>query len=128
MNAYDATAMAIFMFEGGNEHSPTSRNVRNNNPGNLRAYLSSQQVDSGGYRTFYSFADGWMALLGDIRAKVTVHLQAGATMLDFFNIYAPGADHNDPNGYAQFVVRWQSSALGHEVTLSTPVAAIFGTS
>lgn len=124
VNPIDATAMAIFMFEGANAHSPSTRNVRNNNPGNLRPYLSSQAVDDGGYRTFPSFAAGWTALESDIQVKVHTHVQAG-TMLDFFNLYAPGADHNDPHGYAQFVCVWLSNALDQTITLATPVAKIF---
>lgn len=121
----DATAMAIFMFEGANLHSPSSRNVRNNNPGNLRPFAAGQAVDADRYRTFYSFAAGWLALVGDITYKVKNHVAAG-TMLDFFNLYAPGADHNNPNGYAQFVCRWLSAALNRQITITTAVTAIFG--
>lgn len=125
MSPYDMAAMAIFMFEGGNLHDPATRNVRNCNPGNLRAYLAGQVVDDGGYRIFPTFVSGWLALIGDIQAKIKNHLQPTATMLDFFNIYAPGADHNDPHSYAQFVCRWLSSAMSRPVTVETAVATIF---
>lgn len=122
----DATAMAIFMFEGANAHSPSTRNVRNNNPGNLRPYLNTQVSDKDGYRTFPLFYLGWQALVGDITAKVTQHLKPTSTMIDFFNIYAPGADHNDPHGYAQYVCGWLSSALERTVTLASTIGEIYG--
>lgn len=121
MNAISSTAQAIYHFEGG---TPVSRNNRNCNPGNLRPYSHEQAVDSGGYRVFESMAQGFDALEADILYKVHNHVQAG-TMLDFFNIYAPGADHNDPHGYAQFVCGWLSAALEQTITLTTPVASIF---
>lgn len=126
MSPYDITAMAIFMFEGGNAHAPFTRNIRNNNPGNLRRYAVGQVVDDGGYRTFPTFVTGWLALIGDIQAKIKNHLKPTATMLDFFNIYAPGADHNDPHGYAQFVCHWIGTAMNQPITVDTPVAVIFG--
>jgi hypothetical protein len=126
VNAIDATAMAIAMFEGMNLHSPLVRNVRNNNPGNLRPYLANQITDTGGYRTFASFAEGWAALIADINAKLQHHLTPTSTMIDLFNIYAPGADHNDPAGYAQFVCRWLSDALAKSITLASTIETIYG--
>src|SRR5205807_10500057 len=104
MNSIDATALAIFMFEGGNKASPATRNVRNCNPGNLRPYAPGQPTDEENYRTFPTFSEGWNALVSDITSKIRHHLAPQHTMVDFFNIYAPGSDHNDPHGYAQFVV------------------------
>ncbi len=126
MTPIDATAMAIFMFEGGNLHSPLVRNIRNCNPGNLRPYTPAQVTDKDGYRTFPDFVDGWNALLNDIEAKVTRHLKSSSTMVDLFNLYAPGADHNDPHGYAQFVCKWLSDALARPVTLAETIEDIFG--
>jgi hypothetical protein len=122
----DATAMAIAMFEGLNLHSPLIRNVRNNNPGNLRPYAEGQVTDADGYRTFPSFLQGWAALVTDVGVKVNHHLQKNNTMLDFFNIYAPGADHNDPHGYAQFVCKWLSDALARPITLASTIGDIYG--
>ncbi len=124
VNALDATAMGIFFFEGANLHSPTVRNVRNNNPGNLRPLNDLQTTDGDGYRTFSHFADGWQALTMDIIYKTKHHVAEG-TMLDLFELYAPGADHNDPHGYAQFVCKWLSDALDQTITLATPIAKIF---
>lgn len=119
----DATAMAIFMFEGANKCDPTTHNIRNNNPGNLRPYKTGQEVDAGGYRVFPLFVDGWQALIGDINAKVL--RMADATLVDLFNVYAPGADHNDPRGYAQFVCGWLTRALGKSVTVATRIGDIY---
>jgi hypothetical protein len=124
VNAIDATAMAIFMFEGANLHSPTVRNIRNNNPGNLRPLSDLDTTDGQGYRTFPFFSLGWSALVSDISYKVHHHVQAG-TLLDLFELYAPGADHNNPNGYAQFVCKWLSDALDQTITLTTPIASIY---
>ena len=125
MNPYDATAMAIFFFEGGNTANPNVRNIRNCNPGNLRPYTAMQVTDADGYRTFPTFTLGWQALLGDISAKLTVHLTKKQTMLDFFNLYAPGADHNDPHGYAQYVCRFLSDALAKTITLASALGDIY---
>jgi hypothetical protein len=123
MSPSDATALAIFMFEGGNQHSPSTRNIRNLNPGNLRPYQTGQAVDSGGYRVFATFIDGYIALLNDIKAKVA--RMQDKTMLDFFNVYAPGADHNDPHGYAQFVIGWLTVALAKPISLATTIKEIY---
>jgi hypothetical protein len=123
MNAIDATAIAIYIFEGGAH--PTSRNVRNLNPGNLRPLSTLDPQDGGDYRVFKSFADGWLALTEDIEYKVAHHLTPASTMVDFFNLYAPGADHNDPNGYAQFVCAWLTTALGRAITISSTIGSIY---
>ena len=126
MNAIDATAMAIFMFEGARLGDPHVRNIRNNNPGNLRPFTYGQATDAGGYRTFNVFAMGWQALISDISVKLTQHLKSTDTMEAFFKLYAPAADHNDPTGYAQFVCRWLTGALGRTVTLATTIKEIYG--
>lgn len=122
---YDATAMAIFMFEGARLCNPNVRCIRNNNPGNLRPLSADQPCDDGDYRVFPTFRDGWNALTTDILAKVTRHLKPTSTMVDFFNLYAPGADHNDPHGYAQFVCKWLSDALDKQITLQSTIQEIF---
>jgi hypothetical protein len=121
MTAIEAVAHAIYIFEGGSK--PTSRNNRNANPGNLRPYSIAQPKDGDNYRVFNHFMDGWIALEDDIEVKVK-RLFTG-TMVDFFNVYAPGADHNDPAGYAQFVCKWMTAALGREVTVASKIGDIF---
>lgn len=124
MTAVDATGIAIFIFEGG--YHPKNRNVRNSNPGNLRPLTTEQTQDGHDYRVFKSFADGWLALVEDIQYKLDHHLTAESTMVDFFNLYAPGADHNDPHGYAQFVCGWVGQALDKAMTVETKVSEIYG--
>lgn len=123
--AANAVAWGIFYYEGGNERDPLSRNIRNNNPGNLRPYAPGQPVDAGGYRTFEYPAAGWDALDRDIESKARNHLTLDQTMLDFFNIYAPGADHNNPGSYAQYVLQWINHALGKSYGLNSTIGEIF---
>jgi hypothetical protein len=123
MNAIDATAMAIFIFEGG--YHPKSRNVRDNNPGNLEPIPGSAVDHEGAYRTFKTFSDGWLALTEDIAYKIAHHLTPDSTMVDFFNLYAPAADHNDPHGYAQFVCGWVGPAIGRVITLESKIKDIY---
>lgn len=125
MTPIDATALAIFFYEGANKVDPTTRNMRNLNPGNLRPYKAGQAVDEGGYRTFSLFVDGWIALTGDVMAKVHTRLLPTDTLLQFFNIYAPGADHNNPEGYAQFVCQFLAKALAKPVTLASTIKEIY---
>lgn len=119
------TAWGIFFFEGGNKQDPLSHNIRNNNPGNLRPFNSTQPHDDSNYRVFPFASMGWASLELDIRSKVTIHLTPDKTMVDFFNIYAPGADHNDPKGYAQFVCDWLTKALKKPVTLTSTIGDIY---
>lgn len=126
MNPIEATAQAIYMFEGGAH--PQSRNVRNLNPGNLRPLNEFQSHDGQGYRMFDSFAAGWVALTDDIKFKVNHRLSPTQTMLDFFNIYAPQEDHNDPDGYAQFVCHWLTLALNKPINLATHIGDIYAQS
>lgn len=118
MTPIDATAQAIYIFEGGAH--PNSLNVRSLNPGNLREVGATS-----GYRVFTSFAAGWQALVEDIQYKLDHHLTPTSTMVDFFNLYAPGADHNDPHGYAQFVCGWLTTALSKPVTIATAIGDIY---
>lgn len=122
----DAMAMAIFMFEGARLCSPSVRNIRNNNPGNLRPWRADQVTDPDNYRTFPNFAEGWAALVGDIRVKLSSHLKPTDTMVQFFELYAPGEDHNNPHSYAQYVCKWMSEALGQTITVATPLQEVFG--
>lgn len=117
----EALAIAIFYFEGGNRIDPTVRNIRNLNPGNLRPYTAGQATDGSNYRVFDSWVEGWNALVADLDHKLRVHLKGTDTLLDLFNIYAPGEDHNNPKGYAQFVCGFVTNALGRPITLSTHI-------
>lgn len=126
MHPVDATAWAISVFEGLRTPTPYIRGIRNNNPGNLRPSGPGQAVDDGNYRTFNTISDGWKALTDDISYKIARHLKPADTMTKFFELYAPGADHNDPKSYAQFVCRWLTGALGKPITIDTPISEIYG--
>jgi len=121
----DACAMAIFMFEGARSAHPDVRCIRNNNPGNLRPYLPSQEHDDDNYRVFPSFSAGWTSLEQDIAFKLQHHLAPIQTLLDFLNLYAPAGDNNNPTEYAQFVCAWMTSALGKAITTATAIRDIF---
>ncbi len=95
----------------------------NNNPGNLRAYLPSQPVDSRGIRIFPSYDAGYQALIG----QEQVNIGKGLTLDEFFGGktgvypgYAPAADSNNPSAYAGNVASWLG--IPRNVTLSS----IFG--
>jgi len=62
-------ADAIFHFEGG---LPTSRNVRNNNPGNLKFAGQPGAIgkDDQGFAKFDSMASGWAALTRQLNRYV----------------------------------------------------------
>jgi hypothetical protein len=95
----------------------------NNNPGNLRAYLPTQPVDSRGIRIFPDYQSGYNALL----AQEQINIGKGLTLDEFFGGkqgvypgYAPAADRNQPNVYAGNVASWLG--IPRDVTLSS----IFG--
>lgn len=60
-DALQAWANAIFKHEGG---TPGDRNVRNNNPGNLKfaGQAGATGADAQGFAIFGSISDGWAAL------------------------------------------------------------------
>ena len=121
MTGLEALHDAIQHYEGWH---PGSRSNRNRNPGNLRdsAHVA-HGMDAGGYCVFNSIVDGSSALLGDLYAKVTGHsehkLTPHSTLNDLFNIYAPQADNNNPNAYAQAVAEWCTAVLGRTITTQT---------
>jgi len=113
MEITEALADCIMRFEGW--FPPGSRGIsikgstswRNRNPGNLRPYIESQRRDDKGYRIFDNLNDGWYALLLDIEKKLTGksthNLTPQSTLHDFFNIYAPFTDNNDPQQYSRVI-------------------------
>ncbi len=123
----DALAMAIFHYEG---QKPTDRNMRNNNPGNLRASPLPNAKDAGGYCVFESFGVGWAALLEDISRQFAgdenTRLGPTSTLYQFFEVYAPARDHNWPLAYAHFVAAWLTEALERPIATSSTLAEIQG--
>jgi hypothetical protein len=133
MNPIEALADCIFQFEGyfrpgssvGGVKGSTS--WRNRNPGNLRPTSTAQLADEKGYRIFISLAEGWNALLNDIQAKVifgTHGITPASTLTDFFNIYAPALDKNDPEQYSRQVALWLTKIYNAQVMPTTTLKEI----
>ena len=106
---------------------------KNNNPGNLRftgQAGASQGV--GGFARFDTPQAGFEAMVSDLTYKMTGQsknaipdgpnkgkkLSASSPLEDLIRIYAPSADSNDPQGYANTV----ANALG--ITKDTPLSQI----
>lgn len=127
MGAFEALADSIMQFEGW---KLASRSWRNRNPGNLRRASSTvvgQPIDKDGYRIFDTLDAGWLALKKDIESKIynalhntsSHNLTPTSTIEDFFKVYAPSGDNNDPNKYAKFVASWTSGILQRDISLET---------
>lgn len=121
-------ANAIFNFEGG---KPGNLNVRNNNPGNLKAapdeFTGTTTVrDANGFVIFPSFDAGFAALQNQLNK--TVNDQPSLTLTQFFARYLGQSDflnpkvtsQGDPFSYANTV----AGKLG--VSPETPIGQIFG--
>src|ERR1043166_3966581 len=94
----------------------TSVAARNNNPGNLK------DPATGKFRQFTTPEEGYNALVADIEAKQTGKSSTGlkpeSTLQQFFNVYAPSTDANDPTHYAATV------AARSGVDADTPIRKI----
>lgn len=130
MNIYEALADCIMVFEGFYRPATAPGGVkgsvswRNRNPGNLRKSLYANGVDDKNYAVFTSLADGWNGLLFDIKAKLnfvtnTHHLTGDSTLTEFFNIYAPAEDQNDPYQYSCQVALMLTHIYNVQVTHDT---------
>jgi hypothetical protein len=136
MKLLEALADSIWRFEGWippgvDPKSPQgSRSWRNRNPGNLRPVtmlgVQAVPVDDANYRVFDSLAQGWIALLNDITAKLdgSHGLTDNSTLRNFFDIYAPSNDDNDPNKYARQVAIWLSRDLGAMIAPETTLGQL----
>lgn len=125
MDYIEALADCIMQFEGWKQPNQVafprgSTSWRNRNPGNLRNAEYKVGLDDKGYTIFTSLADGWIALRLDIQAKFTWpnrhNLTSESTLTDFFNIYAPSMDNNDPQAYSRIVAMWLSKIFNADVT------------
>ncbi len=89
---------AIKQMEGAKEYR--------NNPGNLRYVGQQYAVNDKGFCKFDTYDHGYNALKNLlIRActgKSTVY-HPEMTLIDFYKVYAPASDNNDPINYAKFV-------------------------
>lgn len=103
--------------------APGSRSNLNRNPGNLRGSSLPHTMDAGAYCVFPDFATGYQALLADLWCKVTgrnpFKLGPDSTLEQLYDVYAPRADHNNPNAYAVAVAAWCQRALGRTITDQT---------
>lgn len=97
-------ATAIRDFEG----RPGDLSYRNNNPGNLKKA-------SGGFMKFATWEAGWQALLDYLTRAATGKHKAykpDFSLLQFFQVYAPSTDKNQPNVYARYV----ANRIGVEIS------------
>lgn len=95
---------------------------RNNNPGNLRfANQPGATQGQGGFAAFPTAEAGFEALQKDILAKMTGNTRTGlngnSSIADFFKVYAPASDNNNPTSYANIVAN----------SLNVPVTTKIGT-
>lgn len=93
--------------------SPPSRSVRNHNPGNCRyssvGYLPKYQPvkkDAQNFAIFKDYETGFMYLKNLVLEKARKSPEWN--LYDFFKVYAPAEDNNDPKGYAEVVARAMS--------------------
>lgn len=104
---------------------------RHNNPGNLRWHPSHAAfggVKAPGFTKFPSYEAGFRALMADLSAKITgqskhIDYAKSPTLLTYIRVYAPREDGNDPNGYAQAVVRFMQKR-GWQIDIDTPLATL----
>lgn len=90
-------ALAIKDYEGG----PGDLNHRLNNPGNIRSV-------KGPFLKFKTWEEGWNALLDYLTRAATGKHKAYKpefTLEQFFRVYAPIADKNNPVAYAKYVAK-----------------------
>lgn len=104
-------AKAVELHEG---YYKGSRSYRNNNPGNLRytaytASLGAKAKDTGNFCIFASYSAGFEALRAFLKDACTNKLKAykgTMSLYQFFEVYAPAADKNNPHRYADFVAQY----------------------
>lgn len=106
----DELCLAIRDYEG----KPGDLNYRNNNPGNVRGR-------NGKFLKFTTMEEGMNYLKDYVRRAATGEHRAykkGCTLLQFFKVYAPSNDNNNPDAYAKHIAK----RLG--VTVDTRVVDI----
>lgn len=100
-------AEAIKIHEGWFKNS---RSWRNNNPGNIRFAKQPNTIgkDDKGFAIFKTYEDGFAALcrlITNAREGKSRVYKPEMSFLDFFSVYAPSFDNNDPHNYAKFVAQ-----------------------
>lgn len=128
MSVLDAFAAEIQNVEG---YYPGSRAYRNNNPGNIKPgnlNLGQVGLDSAGFAVFSSYAAGYQALINDIAAKFSGHTRSGlgpaSSVYQFFTVYAPSSDNNNPRSYAQTVVNGLNASYGSSLTIDSSLSDV----
>jgi len=83
---------------------------RNNNPGNCRyspvgylPYYEPVERSADDFAIFKDYATGWLYLENLVREKIQAN--PSATIAQFFAVYAPASDGNDPVRYAQTIAQ-----------------------
>lgn len=124
---------AIKEHEGWYPPSPAypkgSRSYRNNNPANARysgvgydPIYGTVLKDSSNFAIFRDYATGWLYLTNLVKKSAQGLKQPkyreSMTIAEFFAVYAPASDGNDPVGYAHFV----AGKVGVPVT--APIASL----
>lgn len=127
MTGLDAIASAIMWREG--PFRPPNRSFRNCNPGNLRS-PDWPQHDADGFDVYGDLIAGYEALWDDLADKFQAgHNEHGlgptSTLLELFQVYAPGEDGNNPNSYCVFVAGWLNQALGKPIAVTTVLGDIW---
>ena len=105
-----------------------SRSQRNNNPGNLRytpytKSLGAVGQDEGRFCEFPDYGTGWSALvqfLTDAANNLLIPYKGNPTLLEFFSVYAPSSDNNNPRRYAEVVAGY----IGTGVTVDTTISSL----
>lgn len=88
----------------------------NNNPGNLRP------VGGAGFREFDSPSDGWAAMKNQLLRYYTGKTTGKrlVTIGDIVRTWAPAADHNKPEVYANNVATWMKTSPDTRLDLTNP--------
>lgn len=134
MKPFDVWASAMKEYEGwggpgsivsGRVYPTGTPSFRNNNPGNLKfaGQRGAVKAPDSDFAKFLTYEAGWAALIHQLTIAVdgrSSSFNPTMTLLEFFAVYAPSKDNNDPNAYALFVAR----KLG--VPPTTPIGQIAG--
>lgn len=110
IEAYEDYVLPGGKYRNGKIAPTGSLSYRNKNPGNLKyvGQLKATGRDAQGFAIFPTYEDGFNALqamiLGVVRGKSHVY-KPTCTIYEFFAIYAPVSDHNNPKAYAEYVAK-----------------------
>lgn len=110
----DVFCHAISLYEG----KPGDLNHVNNNPGNLRHWYTANGTNHG-FAVFDTWAHGYAALrqLVSLAAQGVYHpYYPSMSILQFFQLYAPSSDANNPAAYATFVAKQCSVPVETEIS------------